>query len=115
MDNQPSIIERAGQPYVAITRPVTMTTFHEVADRLPEVIGWLASQGIAPAGPPFFKYDVIDMERELIVEACVPVDAVPAAEGDILNGQLPAGRYVTLTHVGNPDQLIDVTRYLLEW
>ncbi len=44
-----------------------MQTFAEVADRMPEVFGWLAARGIQPVGAPFFRYDVVDMERQLTV------------------------------------------------
>jgi hypothetical protein len=67
------IVDRPDQPYVAVRRTITMQTFPEIADRLPGLFGWLAERGIAPAGPPFFRYLVIDMERELDVEAGVPV------------------------------------------
>jgi effector-binding domain-containing protein len=104
-----AIEERTAQPYVAIRRTITMQTFPEVADRLPEVFGYLAARGIAPAGAPFFRYLVIDMERELDVEAGVPVATPVDGDGEVLAGVLPAGRYAATTHVGHPDELIDVT------
>lgn len=112
---EPTVEERSEQPYVGITRTITMTTFNEIADRLPEIFGWLDARGLAPAGAPFFRYHFIDMERELEVEAGVPVAAPVAGEGDIRAGVLPAGRYVTLHHVGHPDELIEVTAQLLAW
>jgi effector-binding domain-containing protein len=36
-------------------------------------------------------------------------------EGEFVAGVLPAGRYATVTHIGHPDQLADVTRDLLAW
>jgi effector-binding domain-containing protein len=113
--NEPSIVERSEQPYVAIKRSVTMGSFAEIADRLPDVFAWLAARAIAPAGPPFFKYNVIDMERELEVEAGVPTDTVVAGAGEIFSATLPAGRYATTTHVGHPDELMGVTAELLSW
>jgi hypothetical protein len=77
------IVDRPAQPYVAIRRTITMQTFADIADRLPGLFGWLAERGAAPAGPPFFRYLVIDMERELDVEAGVPV-AAPVAGDDQL-------------------------------
>jgi hypothetical protein len=73
MSAAPEIVTRAEQPYVAIRARVTMTALGGVADRLPEVFGWLGVHGLAPAGPPFFKYNFVDMARELEVEAGVPV------------------------------------------
>lgn len=109
-----AIEERPAQRYVAIRRTITMHTFPEVADRLPEVFGWLAARGIAPAGPPFFRYLLIDMEHELDVEAGVPVAAPVDGEGEVLAGVLPAGRYAVTTHVGHPDELIAVTGAFLD-
>ncbi len=115
MTEIPTIVERAEQPYMAISGRVTMRTFNEIADRLPGLFGWLRSRGVQPAGAPFFKYNVIDMDRQLEVEAGVPV-AAPVNGGDqILSGVLPAGRYATVTHIGHPGQLVDVTAALLAW
>jgi effector-binding domain-containing protein len=49
--------------------------------------------------------EVMAAEPSVVVR---PVQAYVAAE-------LPAGRYVTVTHTGPPDQLVSVTRELLEW
>ena len=119
LQHEPTIVERDAQPYVGVVRPVTMTTFNDIADRLPAVFDWLADHGVAPTGPPFFRYLVIDMERELVVEAGVPV-AAPVARngdpgGDVQAGTLPAGRYLTVAHTGHPDELIDVTTAFLAW
>ncbi|QYN39920.1 GyrI-like domain-containing protein [Pseudonocardia sp. DSM 110487] len=108
------IVDRPAQPYVAVRRTVTMQTFPEIADRLPGLFGWLAERGIAPAGPPFFRYLVIDMERELDVEAGVPVATPIDGDGEVLAGELPAGRYAATTHVGHPDELIAVTGAFLD-
>ena len=112
---EPVIAERPAQPYVAIRRLVTMQTMHEIADRIPDVFGWLGSRGVVPSGAPFLRYNLIDMEGELEVEAGVPVDAPVASDEPILAGVLPAGRYVTVRHCGHPDGLIDVTAAVLAW
>jgi effector-binding domain-containing protein len=115
MPAEPKIVERAEQPYLAIRGLVTMQTFAAIADRMPEVFGWLGARGVEPTGPPFFKYNVIDMERQLEVEAGVPVAAIAEGEGDIFAGILPAGRYATVTHIGPPDALLGATAALLAW
>jgi effector-binding domain-containing protein len=96
----PEIIERAEQPYVAIRAEVTMAELAGLADRFGEVFGWLAEHGVAPAGPPFFRYHVIDMERQLDVEAGVPVPAAMEGDDRVVAGTLPAGRYATSVHAG---------------
>ena len=98
--------ERPEQSYVAITRRVSMGELGEkIPPLLGDVFGWLGKQGIAPAGPPFFRYDVIDMAGVMVVAAGVPIDSPVAGEGDIEAGTIPAGRYATVTHTGHPDEL----------
>jgi effector-binding domain-containing protein len=109
------ITERAEQPYVAVRAQVTMQEISTIADRIPEVFGWLAAHGIAPAGAPFLKYNVIDMARELEIEAGVPVAAAVDVDGSVLAGVLPGGRYATVLHVGHPAKLVDTTTELLAW
>ena len=110
----PSIVERAAQPYLAIPCTVTMTTIAEAADRLPTLLQWAATRGIAPVGAPFIKYDVIDMAAALQVQVGFPSLAVNG-EGEVVAGTLPAGRYVSVVHTGPPASLAGATRELLEW
>lgn len=111
----PEIVERVEQPYVSVRGMVTMRTIPQIADRLPEVFGWLAQRGVAPVDAPFFRYNLIDMDQRLDIEAGIPVDAVLTSDDTVTAGMLPAGRYVTVTHVGPPSELVDVTAQLLDW
>jgi effector-binding domain-containing protein len=111
----PEITERAEQPYVAIRAHVTMRQLGQIAHRIGDVFGWIASHGLAPAGPPFFRYVVIDMERQLEVEVGVPVTTVVDGDDQVGSGVLPAGRYATVIHVGPPDSLVGATGALLKW
>ena len=101
---------------MAIARCVTMA---ELGDTLPplisDVFGWTSAHGYEPVGPPFWKYNVIDMTRKLNVEVGVPVAAAVAGDERVGAGVVPAGRYVTVLHTGPPDSLEDATRELLEW
>ncbi|MQA86755.1 MAG: GyrI-like domain-containing protein [Streptosporangiales bacterium] len=115
MPREPRVVDRAEQPYVAVRGLVTMQTIDAIADRLPDVFGWLGAHGVEPAGAPFLKFNVIDMERELEIEAGVPVAAVVEGDGGVFGGVLPAGRYAAVIHVGHPDELVDVTAALLDW
>jgi effector-binding domain-containing protein len=111
----PAIVHRAQQPYVGIHQNVTMDRLPEVAHRIPEVLGWLEERSIGPAGPPFFRYNLIDMEAVLSVEVGVPVVDPLAGDDHVRGGVLPAGRYVTAIHVGPPNTLVDAVRNLLQW
>jgi effector-binding domain-containing protein len=115
MSSAPEIETRAEQPYVAIRAKVTMGEIEAFARRFGEVFGWLDRHGLAPAGPPFFKYNVIDMARELEMEAGVPVATAISGDDQMVAGVLPVGRYATLTHVGHPGELMAATKALLDW
>ena len=119
LESTPQIIERLPQPYVGVREAVTMSTLSRVADRIPELFDWLAQRGQAPSGPPFFRYLIIDMERELQVEAGVPVSApfdLSTEAGSAVSAEtLPGGRFVRAFFVGHPDGLEKATAELLQW
>jgi effector-binding domain-containing protein len=112
---EPSIVQRDEQTYVGRRESITMTEFATVADHLPTMFGRLGESGVTVTGPPFFRYRLIDMAAELVVEAGIPVRGHVEVEEPTFVGTLPAGRYATLTHVGHPDELMAVTARLLDW
>ena len=118
-DLRPDLENRRQQTYVGRTEAVTMATIDRAADRIPEIITWLGEHGVAPAGAPFLRYRVIDMEGAVVVEAGVPVDdsAIGASveQSELQLQSLPAGRYVTLTHHGHVAELKDVNAALMAW
>ena len=94
--------------------------FDSLADRIPELFDWLAQRGQKPSGAPFFRYLIIDMERELQIEAGVPVSAplnlAPDASSSAVSAEtLPGGRFVRAFFVGYPDGLEEATAELLRW
>ena len=114
MSHEPQIQERPAQHYAGIPVTVTMDGLSSAIDSaFSELFGWLAGQGITPAGPPFIRYLVIDMPGELQVEMAVPVAAPITASGRIQSGTLPGGRYAVLRHTGPYDGLIASNAALL--
>ncbi len=113
---EPTTKQRNKQPYVAIKSTVPM---HQLGEVLPplmsEVFDWLAKSGIAPAGSPFWKYNVIDMAHGLEVEVGVPVDRPLKGDDRVMAGVLPGGNYVVARHQGHPDTLEQATADLLAW
>lgn len=116
MQTEPRIVERAEQPYAAIRARVTMQELGTVLPPLHgELFGWLGAHGATPAGAPFWKYNVVDMERILEVEVGVPLAAPVEGDGRVLAGVLPAGRYAFTSHTGHPAELYNATATLLDW
>ena len=116
MSEEPSIVERSAVPYAAIRVRVTMDELGTVVPPLNgEVFQWLAARGVAPAGAPFWKYNVIDMQGSLEMEAGVAVAAPVSGDDRVLSGVLPPGRYVRQRQVGHPSTLMPATTALLDW
>ena len=116
MQTEPRIVERAEQPYVAIKAWVTMQELGTVLPPLHgQLFGWLGAHGGQRAGAPFWKYNVVDMERTLEMEVGIPVAAPVEGDERVLAGVLPAGRYALSSPTGHPAELADATAALLNW
>lgn len=108
------IVYRASQPYAAIPVATTMAELGETGPPLnDEVFGWLADHDIASVGPPFWKYDVIDMARTLELQVGVATSTPAHGDGRVVTGELPAGRYLQTVHHGHPDHLEQAVAALL--
>ena len=115
MMTETRIEERPAQPYVALRRTVGIP-FSDVVDAtLPELWRWLETHDSGPVGPPFFKYNLINMPNLLEIDFGVPLATLPAADGEVVTGVLPAGRYATLTFHGPYDQLTAANGVLIDW
>jgi hypothetical protein len=112
---EPMIVQRVAQPYVGRRESISMTEFARVADHLPRMFDDLRERGVELAGAPFFRYRLIDMSAELVVEAGIPVNGPVELEEPSFADSLPAGRYATVVHIGHPDELVAVTAKLLDW
>lgn len=112
MTPKPDIEERPSVRYAGVRRRVTMDTFAVIADRIPVIIGWLAGQGLAPAGAPFLKYETFTAEGITVV-AGVPVDDPLPDHDEIFTAVVPPGRYAVRSHHGHPDELVKATAELL--
>lgn len=116
MLTEPILETRTAQPYLAIRSSVPMGGIGAVVPHIDTVREHLARLGVAPSGPPFFRYVVVDMERELEIEVGWTVSAPAPGDGDrIIAGVFPAGVYAVAVHTGHPDDLVDATSQLLAW
>jgi effector-binding domain-containing protein len=115
MTATPEIETRAETPYAAVRTLVTWAEVAGLGRYFEQVFGWLGARGLEPAGTPFFRYNVIDMARELQIDVGVPVAEAAHGDDGMVTGVLPAGRYATLMHVGHPSELAGVNKTLLDW
>jgi hypothetical protein len=109
------VVQRAAISYAAIAISVPMERLATAGPLNGVVFDWLAQQHVAPVGPPFWKYNVIDMAGQLELDVGVAT-ATPATADDRVNvGELPAGRYLERTYHGHPDGLLQATSDLLAY
>jgi len=112
----PENVERPERPYIYVPFTVPMDQMQQPAEQgFPQLFAYLERHGLQSAGAAFYNYRRINMEQTLDVEAGIPLAAPAAEEGAIKTGMLPAGRYMTVTWHGHPDQLMTVTGVLIGW
>jgi effector-binding domain-containing protein len=112
----PRIVTHAAQPALVRHVALTMNDLDSAGPAaLDGVADWMAQQGIAPAGPGFFRYDLINMAGQMGMAFGYPVAPGTQGAGDIAAETLPAGRYISVLHHGHPDELYDATIMLIEW
>jgi len=103
MITTPKIEQRNQQHYVAIRTKVGMNDIPtKLPPLIPEVRAWLEKNKVTPDGPPFFQYvSMMDSNNQLVTEVGFPVKDPVARDGRVIPGYFPAGRYATLTHMGD--------------
>lgn len=113
--NRYDVVQREAVPYAAIAVALPMDRLADAAELNGEVFAWLDHRSVLPVGPPFWKYNVIDMAGQLELEVGVATDTAAAPDGRVSFGVLPAGRYLETTHHGHPDELQQATAELLAY
>lgn len=98
---EPAIVVRRAQPYIGIRREVPDGVPAMMDAAFPELFGWIGRNGVEVAGPIIVRCWEVDEEGEpLVMEAAAPVAERPALEGEIRADELPAGRWLVVTHAG---------------
>lgn len=113
---EPRIEFREKQEYLAIRKKVTMNELGKVLPPLHcEIYGWMSENKIEPAGPPFFRYLVIDMEAFLEIDVGVPVSGSISGNDWIKQGVLPDGKYAVTSYFGHYDNLVEANAEFQIW
>jgi effector-binding domain-containing protein len=116
MLSEPKFITRGEQPYAAIRLTLKQSEIPQKAPPLnDEVMGWLKAQAAAPTGAPFFNYTRMGPGEEMEMEVGWPTATVLKADGKMVTGTLPAGRYASVRYTGPYDGLYGAHSQLHEW
>ncbi len=99
---QPGIYQRSDEHYLGIRTQTPFKGMFTVIDKhlFRELRTWMQQEGVQPAGAPFFRYYVINMEGEMDVEVGIPVATALSGSGRVCPGVLPGGRYASLVYIG---------------
>ena len=94
------LIERSAQPVLSIRARTPVqdlpALFGKVYGTIGQYLGELRQQ---PAGAPFTAYYNMDMQ-DLDVEIGFPVAGPLPGKGEVMAGEIPAGRYAACLHIG---------------
>jgi DNA gyrase inhibitor GyrI len=99
---EPGVYVRPDEHYMGIRTQTPFKGMFTVIDKrlFRELRAWMQQEGVEPAGQPFFRYYVINMEGEMDVEVGIPVATALPGNGRVCPGVLPGGRYASLVYVG---------------
>jgi effector-binding domain-containing protein len=99
---KPGVYERPDEHYIGIRTQTPFKGMFTVIDKhlFKELRAWMKQEGIEPAGQPFFRYYIINMEGEMDVEVGIPVATALSGNGRVCPGVLPGGRYASLVYRG---------------
>lgn len=111
---EPAIVERAAQPYVAVRRAVKIPFSKDIDRAMGTLFASVEAQRIQTVGPVIFKYNIVKMP-ELEIEFGIITPAPTRAEGELVSGELPVGRYAQLTYLGSYNHLIKANAALIDW
>jgi hypothetical protein len=110
---KPKIDTRPEQAYMGIRTIAPFSGMSKVVTKIgKDMRRWIKDRGIAPAGPPFLRYHVIDMRGSMDISFGFPVSAVLPDDGLVAAGRLEAGRYASLIYTGSG---LSGNKALIEW
>ncbi len=115
MIDTPQIVESPAQPVAKIHLTIPKDQIrHVMGPGLQEIMGVLAAQGIAPAGPWLTHH--LRMEPGIWdFEICVPVGKPVAPAGRVVPGEVPAARVARTVYHGDYSGLGNAWGELRAW
>lgn len=108
----PHIVDRPRAATIGIRAVTPFRGMLAVRDGLMKEIRSWSDDHRVKLGPLFMRLHVVDMAGDMDIEVGAFAAVAPLPVGRIRRGELPAGRYATLTYV---DHAIRANRYLFEW
>ena len=109
------LIERPAQPVLSIRARTSVQNLPILFGKVYGIIGqYLGELRQQPSGAPFTAYYNMDMQ-DLDVEIGFPVARPLPGKGEVLAGEIPAGRYAACLHIGPYDAIETAYNALQAW
>ena len=103
-------------PKAGIRTKVAMNDIpKELPPLIPQVMDWLGKHHLTLAGPPFFQYRHMNPDNSLVTEVGFPVSKPAQADGKVIAGSFPKGKYAVIIHQGDYSHIREAHRELDKW
>jgi effector-binding domain-containing protein len=110
---EPNIDTRPEQPYMGIRIISPFKGMSAMIGKISkEMHNWVKAYDVAPAGPPFIRFHVIDMRGKMEITYGIPLNVILPEDGRVTADVLVAGRYASLIYANGG---IAGNRALIEW
>ncbi|MEO5928320.1 MAG: GyrI-like domain-containing protein, partial [Candidatus Kapaibacterium sp.] len=104
-----------GQKTLCIRQTVQRDEIGPTLDRIfPEIWQYASSRNLEIMGPPYARTHSMT-ETSIDIEGGMPVADPGTGNGEILPGELPAGRAVSAIHMGSYDKLCNTYETATKW
>jgi len=111
----PGVVMRAAEPYLAIRAHGPITKLPEFAPPLfARLHEWMRDNNVASGMSGFFRYRRFS-GAEVELEVGTTTRGAAEGGGEVISGELPAGRYAHAVHTGPYDRLYDAFLMLEGW
>jgi effector-binding domain-containing protein len=112
---QCQLFDRQAQPTLVIRTRTSVQMMPQVLGQAwGAIVQYAGRIGIQPSGPPFVAYHNMDM-KDLDLEIGFPFVQQLTGKGEILAGEIPAGRAAGCLHVGPYNQVGAAYEALQKW
>ena len=109
------LIERPAQPVLSVRTRTPVQNLPALFGKVYGIIGqYLGELREQPGGAPFAAYYNMDMQN-LDVEIGFPVARPLPGKGEVIAGEIPAGKYAACLHIGPYDTIESAYNALQAW
>ena len=112
----PQITNRQPVPYIGVHSIERLQTLPTLISRSePKLEAYLKKHHLQSSGPLFIRFLRIDRKNNINLSVGLPVKNIAPADGEVLPGVLPPGKYVSVKHSGGFSGMTAANATLQKW